>query len=480
MRKIFLIQFIFFYTVCFSQAPDKFYSKYGGDGIDIGNGLKETFDRQYVIIGSTSSFGAGSSDAYLLLVDSMGQLIWQKTFGGALADVGKNIIVNPIDSGFVFAGFTSSFGNGGYDCYVVRTDKNGNLLWQGSYGGLDWDFGSDILLAADGNIVVCGNTYSMGYGKSDGYLLKLNINTGGLIWQKYYGGSENDYFNAIKIASDGKYVLAGNSKSFGDLNNDFWFFKSGLLGDSLISKKISLTNKKEFCYDLIEDNTSSLVFCGSIDTSFNDVDKNISYLIKTDLNGSFVSEFKNPGAFLNDDKFSSITNSKNGTSYCMTRKVNNGFFTVDAQPFLTNKNYVYLAAATYGGNFTEETNKIIYTKDDGYAIVGFTNSFGALSEDVFFLKLDFSVQNSVNAVGVDEKGQANVFNKIFYFEDTIRFGNPKSENLVCKIYNSEGVLIESNMTKDESYKIKKNIEQGLYLFIVEGVNEKRSLKFIKQ
>ncbi|MDP3557721.1 MAG: T9SS type A sorting domain-containing protein [Bacteroidota bacterium] len=480
MKKIVLLHFILFSVAVFSQAPDKFYSKYGGGGVDIGNGLKETYDKQYVLIGSTTSFGFGSADAYLLLVDSMGQLIWQKTFGGNLADVGKNIIINPIDSGFIFTGFTSSFGNGGYDVYVVRTDKNGNLIWQASFGGIDWDFGNDLVLSVDGNIIVCGNTYSMGYGKSDGYLLKININNGGLMWQKYFGGVEDDFFTAIKVTSDGKYAVGGNSNNFGDLNGDFWFFKVGIAGDSIISKKISLTNKLEYCYDLIEDDNFNLVFCGSLDTSYNNVKKNISYLIKTDLNGTFISEFKNPGGYTDDDKFSSITKSKNGNSYCMARKVENGFFTTEIQPFLINTNYLYLATATYGGNLVDEANKIIFTSDNGYALVGFTNSFGSLSEDVFFVKLDFSVQNAVNIVSVKQTEGNIIPGRITFFNNVFSFENGNNRSLKCKLYNTEGILIEEGITNNNEYNLKSNIPAGIYLFRLENDFRTGFLKFIKE
>ena len=94
---------LLFCSNLYGQLSTKFYSKYGGDGRDLGYGGKETFiKKQYIVIGSTSSFGNGSSDAYLFLIDSVGQILWQKSFGGSNADIGKSVIINPIDSGYIF------------------------------------------------------------------------------------------------------------------------------------------------------------------------------------------------------------------------------------------------------------------------------------------------------------------------------------------------------------------------------------------
>ena len=89
MKNIFLIQFILFSFVLLGQPPKRFYTKFGGNGIDIGYSAKPTLDKQYIVAGSTSSYGAGNTDVYLVKVDSMGVPIWAKYFGGFNNDVGK-------------------------------------------------------------------------------------------------------------------------------------------------------------------------------------------------------------------------------------------------------------------------------------------------------------------------------------------------------------------------------------------------------
>jgi hypothetical protein len=154
-----------------AQPPTRFYTTFGGDGEDIAYGVKQTRDRQYIVVGSTSSFKQTNSDVYLIKVDSMGFSLWQKSYGGNGNDIGKSIVELP-DSGFVMTGFSDSNVNNGFDCYTIRTDKNGNVLWERYFGGDDWDFGNDICVAPDGNIVVVGSTTSFGNGKKDGFVIK--------------------------------------------------------------------------------------------------------------------------------------------------------------------------------------------------------------------------------------------------------------------------------------------------------------------
>jgi len=464
--------------ICFfskAQPPAKFYTKFGGSGIDIGYSGLETFNRQYAIVGSTTSFGDGSTNVYLLLVDSMGQPLWEKTFGGAMADVGKSIILNPTDSGFVIAGFTSSYGNGGYDLYVIRTDKNGNLKWQSSFGGMDWDFGNDLTLGSDGNVIVCGTTHSYGYGKTDGYIMKVNITNGTQVWVKYYGGIEDDDFRSVKLTSDGYYTIAGNTQSYGDINNDFWFFKINNSGDSITSKNFGNPNKKEMCYDFMEDNFNNLVFCGSYDTSFYNTGKNEGYLIKTNLNGAFLNQIRYAGAGSND-RFLSVTRERNGNNYFFSRSVNKPSFEMEAQPFHTDFNLNHIFSTTYVGNKDEEAYKVFNTKDNGFVMVGYTKSFNLVSEDVFFVKVDSTLLNSVNIVGLKELKQNKSPEKIYYFDNKLYFDNSYSKLLTYSIMNSQGKVLIESRTNGNVIQLNPDMATGVY---VARIGDKPPIKFIK-
>src|SRR6476620_11855973 len=124
MKLLVYILLLFSYLSIHSQPPTKFYTRIGGSGYDNGYDVKQTLDNGYIITGSTSSFGQGNTDLYLLKLDSMGQIKFERAIGNHDNEVGKSI-VQLADSSFVTVGYTNSIGFGGYDVYLIKTDKAG-------------------------------------------------------------------------------------------------------------------------------------------------------------------------------------------------------------------------------------------------------------------------------------------------------------------------------------------------------------------
>jgi len=178
----------------------------------------------FVVAGETSSFGTGNADFWVLKLNSSGDVIWQKTYGGSNNDRIYSIQKTPSDNGFIIAGETSSFGTGNTDFWVLKLDSSGNVLWQKTYGGINDDIASSIQETLDGGFIVAGETSSFGTGNADFWLLKLN-SSGDVIWQKTYGGSNNDRIHSIQTTSDGGFIVAGETSSSGAGNADFWVLK---------------------------------------------------------------------------------------------------------------------------------------------------------------------------------------------------------------------------------------------------------------
>jgi len=148
-------------------------------------------------------------------------ITWVKTYGG---DKGEylNCIQKTSDGGFITAGWTSSFGAGGKDFLVMKLDAYGEVVWSKTYGGQYDDNASSIIQTSDGGYIVAGNTFSFGnanygYGYDDVLVLKIT-SYGDIIWAKKYGGKQKDnvYVQAIKQTADGGYILAINSESYGN------------------------------------------------------------------------------------------------------------------------------------------------------------------------------------------------------------------------------------------------------------------------
>jgi len=196
---------------------------YGGTDWDEARSIQQTSDGGYAVAGRTDSFGAGDRDFWVLKLDSDGNIQWQKTYGGADWDWARSI-QQTSDGGYVVAGYTYSFGAGTSDFWVLKLDRDGHIQWQKTYGGTDWDGARSIQQTSDGGYVVAGYTYSFGAGLNDFWVLKLDRD-GHIQWQKTYGGADWDWARSIQQTSDGGYVVAGRTESFGAGRADFWVLK---------------------------------------------------------------------------------------------------------------------------------------------------------------------------------------------------------------------------------------------------------------
>lgn len=146
----------------------------------------------YIIAGITRSYGHGKTDGWLRKIDKEGNSIWDKTFGGSEDDY-INDVIQTTDGGYIFIGSTKSFGEGDYDYWINRLDSEGNIIWSETYGGEDWDAARFVILSEENSYLIGGETYSQGSGDSDAWLIKLKTNNDNLINQNYNLITRNFY-----------------------------------------------------------------------------------------------------------------------------------------------------------------------------------------------------------------------------------------------------------------------------------------------
>jgi hypothetical protein len=205
--------------------------KFDGLSNERASSVEETADGGYIISGYTSSFGAGSDDVYLIKTDSIGNLLFSKTFGGAGSDI-PNSALQTADGGFIVLGRTNSFASGTIDVYLVKTDSAGNLMWSKTFAGPGSDLGYSIVQTADGGFAISGHTNSFGAGSNDVLIIKTN-SSGNLLWSKTYGGLLSEYGSYIQQASDKGFILGGTTESFGAAGgDDVYLIKTDSLGNS--------------------------------------------------------------------------------------------------------------------------------------------------------------------------------------------------------------------------------------------------------
>ena len=207
---------------------------YGAAGFDVSSYIQQTNDDGYIVSGLTNSSGAGSNDYLLIKLDSLGSISWQKTYGGADSDQAASI-QQTNDSGYIVSGLTNSFGVGNSDIWILKLNSNGSSMWQKTIGGVGSDWASYISQTRDNGYIVAGGTESFGSGNSDFWVLKLTP-TGTIQWQKTYGNSGNESASYIQQTSDTGFIVTGSTGSFGAGKDDFWVLKLNTIGNIIWQK----------------------------------------------------------------------------------------------------------------------------------------------------------------------------------------------------------------------------------------------------
>ena len=196
---------------------------FGGITDDYGAFMYQTSDGGYAIVGATTSFGAGGADVWLVKTDQNGNHVWNQTYGGTNNEQAYSV-VQTTDSGYALTGAISSFGAGGADVWLVKTDQNGNHVWNQTYGGTNNEQAYSVVQTTDSGYALTGAISSFGAGGADVWLVKTDQN-GNHVWNQTYGGTINDYGYSGIQTNDGGYAITGYTKSFGAGGADVWLIK---------------------------------------------------------------------------------------------------------------------------------------------------------------------------------------------------------------------------------------------------------------
>jgi gliding motility-associated-like protein len=232
----------------------------------------------------------GDYDAWIVKLDNTGNIQWQRCIGGTDRDNAWSITSSP-DGGYVFAGHTTStdgdivFNHGQWDIMVGKLDAAGNTQWIKTMGGslTEWSLG--IVPASDGGYVIAGYAFSgngdvsTNYGLNDVWIIKIN-EQGNLQWEKSYGGTDFEDPYYIAPTSDGGYVVAGRTRSGnGDVsvnygNNDYWILKLDVNGDLQWEKSLGGT-RQDVAHSIKQTSDGGFIIAGTTHSSDGDVTTNL-------------------------------------------------------------------------------------------------------------------------------------------------------------------------------------------------------------
>ncbi len=464
----------------FLHAQITFKRTYGGSSDDLGYSVEQTVDGGYVVAGTTRSFGAGGWDVYLIKTDSIGDTLWTKTFGDTNAEVGYSICQTS-DGGCIIAGKTEGLmGNG--DAYVVKTDANGETLWTRTYGVLTGSANAvlSVQQTGDSGYILAGYEYLDG--DSRVHLIKTNP-SGDTLWTKHYiAVHTQEYFGeSVEQTKDGGYIIAGHTNSHYDSHGDAYLVKTNAEGDSLWTRRCGGSGNDQG-YSVRQAADGGYITAGytrSYGAGGADV-----YLIKTDVNGDTLWTHAFGGA--SDDVGYSVQQTADSDYIIAGYTCSFGAGDADVHLIKTDQNGHAMWTRTFGGTGDDVGYSVEQTADGGYIVAGYTNSLGAGGDDVYLIKTDSmglavaeQKANSTRASALSLSCEPNPSSGT----TTVRL-SPfalRLSPLTLRMYDSQGRMVLSREVSTSSFPLStSDLPSGAYFIRCDAAGEHATARLVLQ
>ena len=323
------------------------------------------------------------TDAWLMKTDSNGKVEFSKTYGGDAFDVAYSV-VETSDGGFALAGNTGSFGSD--DAWLIKTDENGNEIFNKTFGGESSEDAYSVVETSDGGFALTGFTVSFGTEDEDAsesfdegpdaWLIKTDEN-GNVEINETYGKESHDVAESVVQTSGGGYVLAGVTESFG---SGAWLVKTDTNGNEEFNETFSGADKM---FSVIETSDEGYAMAGAtagLGSESSDV-----CLIKTDSDGNI--EFNKAFGGEKDDRAFSVVETSDGGFAMAGRTNSSGSSSDDMGIVKTDTNGDVEFSKAFGGKEFDVASSVIEASDGSLVLVGETNSFGSGSSDAWLLKV---------------------------------------------------------------------------------------------
>ncbi|MFH1197122.1 MAG: T9SS type A sorting domain-containing protein [bacterium] len=482
------IHFIFWISIIitlpvFSQ-PDAIWTKtFGTEYSDGARTFCIDDDGGFVIAGYTYSNSEKNSDIYIIKTDANGNEIWAKSIGNESWEY-ANSICKAINSGFVIVGYKLESITNIFDIYIVKIDNNGNILWEKTYGGIGTDIGQSICQTNDNGYLICGNTTSYGAGEDDIYLIKIN-EVGDSIWTKTIGCNKSDMGYKAISTKDDHYLIVGSTGLYDSPgvssghNREIYLVKTDLTGNVVQFKTYWIIGRGQVDYDsgydVCETSDNCYYITGAsskeatevMDISILKVDNELTQLWK---------KRKEIGSFYDYGYSVSEVTEDNGIIICGSfNSADTGL--TDAFILRLNSAGDEIWCSEFGEDKSESFYSIKYIGEGNFIAAGYTNSYGAGSNDFWLAKFNdhvTSVKQHENIFPESPTLNQNYPNP-FNPQTMISYQLPHNQNVRITIYNGLGQkireLVNANQQRGEHCIVwdgkndfNKNMASGVYFY----------------
>jgi hypothetical protein len=427
----------------------------GGKGRDVAYALEKTIDDEYILIGETSSFDqGGGTDLWLVKFDMNGNEIWNKSYGGKRSDFGfGGQQIN--DEGYILIGGTRSYGQGDQDVWLIRTDVNGNELWNMTYGGEDMDHGISVQQTSDNGFILVGGTKSYGDGPNDYWIIKTN-EIGELQWEKTYGTHGYDWGYDIQKTNDGSFIFTGGTDTSleGEHILDIGLVKiseDGIIEWDKTYNKLKSGWYWDEGYGVESTSDGGYVIAGVAHAKgWSESGEGDAWIIKTDDNGNKEWDILIGGSKC--DSFSTVKQTLDGGYIVSGWTYSYGAGDCDIWLAKFDSQGKELWDITLGGEEYEWSmfHTVQEALDNSYIVMGETKSFGPGGSDVFIVKvrnpsLEIIIDGGIGlSVLVKNIGNEDMNNLEWNFElDGLLFAGSSYSNGIIDLLpaNSQSIIL---------------------------------------
>jgi hypothetical protein len=365
-----------------ATAPEEAWNRtFGGTSDDEACSVQQTKDGGYIIAGHTCSYGAGGCDACLIKTNAEGYELWNRTFGGSSPEYAYSV-EQTADGGYILAGYTESYGAGGWDIWLVKTDSNGNELWNQTFGRSSNDWTAAVQQTTDGGYIIAGWIELDGIDSRDVWLIKTDPD-GYELWNRTYGGSDKDYANSVQQTKDGGYIIAGKTMSYGAGYTNVWLIKTDSNGFKEWDRTFGEIDT-QYATSVQQTMDGGYIIAGHTTADragFSDV-----WLIKINSTG-FKEWDRTFGGTNHDDLAHSVDQTTDGGYIIAGYTESYAVGPRDGWLIKTDPDGYELWNKTFGGTNFDEACSVQQTTDGGYILAGWTDSYGVGNSDFWLIKV---------------------------------------------------------------------------------------------